>query len=917
MKTLFLLLLFIINLSFSSFSQTSQIRKDPNYFSVKSWSEKYFQNQINCREETNNWLNRWLWTNRMDFDNEGNFKYLQFANTVSFKNQEKDRPNNILSLYSWLPLGPVVKPPSYETRSCYSMGRVNCVASHPTKANIVWIGTPGGGIWKTENSGKNWIPLGDKFSTMAISHIAVDPKNPDIIYAATGDYDGSGMTSANAQGVFKSTDGGITWSATTLITDPNFNYSLLKKIIINPQNTDQLLAGGRRGIWKSLDAGKTWLRVCDSIITDMDFSPPNPNAIFAAMGQLWGTGSAGVLKSTDFGSTWTVLNTGMPAQGQISRVALSVSPADPNYIYVIGVKSNTNSFHSFYQSTNAGATWTTKATLDSANNILGVWGGDLNDTYGQGSYDLVLLADPINKDKVYTAGTNMWMTENAGKDWDIVSFWIYCFGESIHADHHCAAYNPLDQSFYWGNDGGIYRTKSIGAGSKKWIVDWIDHNEENAKPGHPDFKFPTVWENLSDGLAITEFYRMSLSKNNKNVLAAGAQDNSCYYYNNGNWLNYIPNYDGMETMIDNDNPDIFYGVWQNGGLCKTSDGGKTLLSKLSYSIQEKGNWITPTVMDPINSNVIYMGFRNLWRSRDGGLKWEIAFNFDSIPVKQLNTNSLSIVKMSPANSKYISIAKDAGWYQDTAKNWKQCPSEMWTSEDAGMTWRRCRQGLPIDSMNLISIDYDYLNPKKIWLAFYSYNSNVNTYMTTDAGVTWKDYSKPLPASIMINTLAHQPYSPSNIRYVGTNKGVYYTDDTKKDWSLYSDNLPNCIVYDLKIQYSTKELFAATYGRGIWKTNLSTDAVYETINNDQQISVYPNPSSGAFTININSTELMSSDKFNLKIIDVTGNSVYDELIAIDESMFSKQIKTDLINGVYFMQILLNNRYYSTKLMIMKE
>ncbi len=200
-------------------------------------------------------------------------------------------------------------------------------------------------------------------------------------------------------------------------------------------------------------------------------------------------------------------------------------------------------------------------------------------------------------------------------------------------------------------------------------------------------KFPTIWENLNDGLVITEFYRMSLSKNNKNVLAGGSQDNSCYYYNSGNWLNYIRNYDGMETMIDNDNPDIFYGVWQNGGLCKTTDGGKTIKTRLAGSINERGNWITPIGMDPANSEHIFIGFKNLWESFDGGGTWSKLINFDSSAFKSLNNRAISIIKTSYSGGNHFCTYRDASWWVDTAKVWHRVPGELWITSNSGHTWQ--------------------------------------------------------------------------------------------------------------------------------------------------------------------------------------------------------------------------------------
>ena len=911
------ILIFILLPEYGFYSLSAQETKTTieNYISVKSYYDSFLNKLPKGTKPGNKYMNRWLWNHRNDYDTSGNMRVPAFEFNQA-DNFNKQNSESELSQSGWVPVGPVTIPPSYEPRSCYSMGRVNCIAFHPSDSNIMWIGTPGGGIWKSVSHGKNWFPVSDFLPTLAISHISVNPKNPDIVYAATGDFDISGMTSTEARGVIKSTDGGDTWSFTGLVNDTSYRGSALRKILINPVSPDRLFAAGRRGIWLSTDAGDNWTRVCDSIISDLEMHPTNPDILYAPMINLWGSGTTGILKSNDAGRTWSALETNLPPQTEISRMDLAISPADPNYIYTLNVKTNTNGMHSFSRSTDAGATWETMNLTDSTDNVLGAWGGDINDRYGQAFYDLVLLPDPTDKRKLYTGGVNMWMTENGGDSFELASFWIYVFGASIHADHHFAAYNPLDQFFYWCNDGGVYRTRKIEPGSKMWVNEWIDKSSENLKPGAPDFKFPTEWENLSDGLAITEFYRMNLCKNIPNILAAGSQDNSCYYFNNGNWLNYIPNYDGMETMINNDNPDIFYGVWQFGGLNRTRDGGKTLTPGLSDTIAnlERGNWVTPTAMDPLNPEVIYMGFKNLWRSDNGGDSWVKIFDFDSTGEEKINASSLQIIEMSPSDGKYFSMYKEISWYQDTAKNWKRAAGELWITSDGGLKWKKSTSGLPVDSMNIISLTYDDVNPLKMWAAIYTWNNTINTYITTDGGDSWQDISKPVPYGILLRTIVHQPGSYEHTLYAGTNKGVYYTNDSLAEWKPYSVNLPITIINELKIQSSTGELYAATYGRGVWKTNLLPSGVNDIAGSRASITAYPNPSNGIFTLTIDES-IIALPNLHIQIIDITGRTVLEKSIVSDKTN-NINIKTNLQPGVYFIQLFAGNKSYSGKIVIGK-
>ena len=887
--------------------------KEKTYFEMQEYSKDFFESQGENPGAKNKWLNRWLWNNRFDFDKSGNLLYLNQNYSYDYLKIKEKNKNQILSETGWQPLGPIQIPPTYVPRSCYAMGRINCIAFHPTNQNSFWIGTPNGGIWKTEDYGQTWIPQGDNLAAMSISHIAVNPQYPMILYAATGDFDTSGMTSGNTSGVIKSTDGGDTWAITNLMKSELFGNSSLRKIIIHPDSTEHFLVAGRKGIFKTLDGGESWYKVCDSIISDMEIHPKNSAILYAAMSQLNNGGSAGVLKSTDFGETWVDGNVGMPPQGEISRVEISISPADPNYVYALGVNVKTNAFHSLWRTTNGGDSWQMQSQIDTTNNILGAWGGDAADRTGQGSYDLVLIAAPYDKDKIYTGGINIWMSENGGQDWQMASFWIYVFGESIHADHHYADFNPLDKKFYWANDGGIYRTSEIGLGDKDWVNNWINKHEENLIEGAPDVKFPTVWENLNDGLAITEFYRVSLSKNNNYVLAGGSQDNSCYYYNNGDWLNYIPNYDGMETMIDHNNTDIFYGLWQGGGLCKTTDGGKTIQTRLNAPINEPGLWVTPACLDPLNTNHIFIGYRNFWESFDGGTTWSKLLDFKGIDSTTLNNRSISIIKTEYNDNKHISIYKNSSYYYiDSTKTWVRVPGELWITNDAGKSWEKSHGELPLDSLETISLDYDKSNPDIIWAAIYSYNRNLNLYRTDDGGANWRDISQPLPPGIRLNCIVHQPSDHNHI-YAGTNKGVFRMSDSTDLWEPFSLNLPNTVVNDLEYQESTLELIAATYGRGIWKTNAMPLSVEENQDIISQISIIPIPVTNEIHIRINNENLNSSGKIQIRILDITGAEIFKGISDMTNDIV---LNPNLVSGVYFLVMKINGKDYTGKFIVKK-
>ncbi len=909
----FIMSILLISLSEESFSQ---IDKKQNYNEAKKYYESNLQDINPDRKKGNKWFYRWLWDNRFDIKPDGSLNVLpNFTGFDNLINKDNDR---LQSNNSWIPLGPDTDVPTYEYRSGHGLGRVNCVGFHPTDPDVLWVGTPGGGVWKTENSGQSWSPLSDYLPTLAVSHIAVDPVNPEILYFCSGDYDTGGMSSGAAMGVYKSIDGGNSWVKTSLSSIESFKNSMLRKLIINPENTDELITAGTLGIWKSIDAGEIWYPINDSLITDMEIDPSNSNILYAAMGTKWNAyGSAGILKSTDFGDTWTELNTGIPPKNAVSRMKIAVAPSNPNFIYALNVHTQTSGLHSIYMSSDAGNTWQLKSERDSIPNILGAYNGDKNDQRGQGTYDLTLLVDPLDEKKIYTGGINIWMSEDEGKSFEIVSLWINVFGKSIHADHHFSAYNPLNKYIYFCNDGGIYRSKSIKPGKASWITDYIDRVAEDIKPGSPDtLKFPTVWENISPGLNITEFYRLNISKNNPGYVSGGAQDNSCYFNPNSTWINYMANWDGMETMINYDNPDIIYGIWQNGGLCRSDDGGRTVIKGVADTIRnlgERGLWITPSAMDPINPAHIYIGYRNVWKSSNHGNNWTKILDFDSKLFDTVNFNSISILRTSYSHSGYVAVYKSIAWDYENQKN---IPAELWLTKNSGETWFKSVNNLPLDSMIISSLEFDNNNPDKLWAAVYTTSAELNLFVSDDFGQSWVNTSKILPSGVAILSIVRDPASDRNIIYAGTNKGVLYTDDSLDTWLPYMENLPIVKVNELEIQPQTGELYAATYGRGIWKTATISSVKDNKLNENLRFEIYPNPVKNRLNLKFGNNSDFANLPVQISIIDIAGRIVYNNNSHTISDNSDLSLDVNFLPGVYFITLKGSGMNYSQKFIIVK-
>jgi hypothetical protein len=444
------------------------------------------------------------------------------------------------NLSTWYPAGPNVIPNNLTGYMENGIGRINCIAFHPTDPNTYFVGVAQGGLWKTSNNGTSWTPLTDDLPITRISDIVIDQNNANTMYISVCDYEyiGIGLFMGRKRnthyglGVYKTTDGGLTWTPTGLsfqLTDGD--ASLIRKILIDPNNSNKLVACGVSGMYQSLNAGTTWTQVMDSLFWDLSQDPASPNTLYAATGWVMNSniGSAGIYKSTNFGSTWTLLNTGITPTGSEQRVKLAIAPNDNNYIYALTVDVY-GGLYSIYKSTNAGVTWT---SFSGGPNIL-EWdtGSNLG---GQGNYDLGFLVNASNKNTVYVAGINLWMSTDGAQTFDPVTHWTLSYGPTVHADIHFLAQQPLTGNFFVCNDGGIYRTNAISS------ITW-----SAAMSGT---QWPTQWTNIGNGLQATSFYRISSSKTSSGELLAGAQDNGSFYFDGTQW-HTIYGGDGMDNYID-------------------------------------------------------------------------------------------------------------------------------------------------------------------------------------------------------------------------------------------------------------------------------------------------------------------------------------------------------------------------------
>jgi subtilisin-like proprotein convertase family protein len=369
-------------------------------------------------------------------------------------------PNN------WLPAGPAPIAPGQTPGSMPVSGRISGIAVDPTDANVIYVAAAGGGVWKTVNSGSSWTPLTDSTATLSMGSITISPGNHNVIYAGTGEANNS-QDSSYGRGILKSIDGGATW---TLLGNSVFDRLSIGRIVVDPTNPNTVYAAAgisRRngvasgtGIFKSINGGATWtntttgISVVDSYC-DFTLDPSNPSVLYAAIGNRGISAQAGVYKSIDGGANWNPAGN-FPNGASNGRIALALAPSNPSVIYASSANPSSGGLFKMMKSLDGGMTW--GDITASVPNYLG----------SQGWYDTTLAVDPTNPNIVIAGGsTTLLRTTNGGSSWSNINQGAN--GNGPHVDHHVATFDSLGRLVN-GSDGGIWRLDSVSP------LSWSDLN---------------------------------------------------------------------------------------------------------------------------------------------------------------------------------------------------------------------------------------------------------------------------------------------------------------------------------------------------------------------------------------------------------------------------------------------------------
>jgi PKD repeat protein len=642
-------------------------------------------------------------------------------------------------------------------------GRINFLRFNPGNSSILYAGAPAGGLWKSTNGGATWSTGTDFLTVIGCTDIAIDPTNTSVMYLASGDGDAGDTYSI---GVLKSTDGGITWNATGLSWTVGQGRTI-SRLLMHPTNSQIILAATSEGIYRTTNGGTSWTQVQNNhSFRDIEFKPGTPNTVYATGTRFY--------KSTDNGVTWVQVTTGLPASNTVDRLSIAVTAANSAYIYVLAGNNNNGGFKGMYRSTDSGVTFSLQSSTP---NIMG-WSDVGNDVGGQSWYDQGLVVSPTSQNEVFVGGVNIWRSTDGGVTWALNADWTGGSASYVHADIHDLVFLPgSSTTLFAGCDGGVFKTINSG----------------------------TNWGDISSNMSIAQIYRIGLSASNSSVWLTGHQDNGTNLKFGGSYVGVMFG-DGMDCFIDRTTNQVMYGEQNDGALNRSTDGGSSWTSIVT-GLSGNPAWVTPWYQDPVTANTIYVGYTNLFKSTNQGSNWSQLTALPGSP-----GGSIVDFSVAASNTQVIYVARPTGLFRST---------------NGGSSWTTITGTLPVNNASISRVVTDPSNSNTVWVSFSGYSTGNKVFRSTNGGSTWTNISTGLP-NIPANCIVLVPGSTTGGAYVGMDVGVYYIDNTFTSWQPYFTGLANAPIFDLEIYNNTKKLRAATFGRGIWEVDLYNDGTFAPV-----------------------------------------------------------------------------------------
>jgi len=744
-------------------------------------------------------------------------------------------------------------------------GRVSDIEIPIDQSQVYYVGTASGGIFKTTNGGINWTPIFDEAESLSIGDIEISKSNANTIWVGTGEPNaGGGSLVYDGNGIYQSTDAGQTW-----VNKGLNNVGSISKVLLDPNddNTIYVAAMGElfknspnRGVYKSTDNGSSWNKVffvSDSTgIIDMVNHPTNSNILYAVAWErirrpqyrLYGGATSGIYKSTDAGNTWNELTNGLPsAASEKGRISIAISQSNPNVLYARYTDAIGN-IEGVYRTNDGGDSWV-EVNSSQLTNVGYHW-------WFSGIY-----VDPSDENVLYNADFVIQKSIDGGNSWFLVF-------PGAHVDQHALAFNTQNNNeLLLGNDGGVYKSTDNGSSAIKY-----------------------------DNLPITQFYKLYVDPQYQNKIYGGAQDNNTIRTTTGSTDDWYAIYggDGFQPLVDPNNTNVIYALSQRGNLVKSVDNGNNFTyatSGIAYS--DRKNWNTPVTFDPQNSQILYYGTQRLWKTTNAAGSWS--------PISPDLTNgsgggnltfgTITTIDVSKIDSNIIVVGTD--------------DSNVWITHDGGTNWNNISGALPNLWVTKCLLDPTDVNTIYVTFSGYRYANNAShVFKSTDAGASWIDIGNTLP-DIPVNDIVKDSYG--NL-IIATDVGVFASNDEGVSWVPLDNNLPSVPVTDLYIDETQQYLYAATYGRSAYKTNLSGDILSAASNKAlAALKLYPNPASDLIKISLPEQFI----ELSIVFYESNGKKIYETSIdKNNETIDTSHLKA----GIYYLKISNNSTTIIKKLIV---
>jgi photosystem II stability/assembly factor-like uncharacterized protein len=703
-------------------------------------------------------------------------------------NESDSAVASAVSSLKWRSIGPA-----------FTSGRISDFAVNPKNPRHYFVAVASGNIWLTTNAGTTFEPVFDNYGAYSIGALAMDPNNPFVIWAGTGEHNHQ-RALGYGDGVYKSIDGGKSWKNMGLKDSRQIG-----EIAIDPRNSDIVFVaaegsvwgpGGERGLYKTIDGGKSWKKVLDisenTGVNNIIYDPRNPDVMYATSEQrrrhvytkIGGGPESAVYKSLNGGESWDKIMTGLPSV-HLGGMDIAYSPANPDVLYLILEAAENEG--GFYRSTNRGSSWEKMSSYTSS-----------------GQYFNEIWCDPQNVHKVYSVDVVSKVTLDGGRTWQAIGL------NNRHVDDHAMWINPdYTDHFLIGGDGGIYETFDGG--------------------NTYDFK---------ENLPVTQFYRVNVDNSYPfYYVYGGTQDNnsmggpsgtiSADGIVNNDW--FITNGgDGFWTAVDPEDPNIVYAEAQYGNMVRYDRRtGEAIDIRPEPGKDEptyKWNWNTPLIISPHKNTRLYCASEFIFKSDDRGNSWQkisddltSGIDRNEFPVmdKYWGADAVSKDKSTSLFGTVVSFAESP-----LKENLLFAGSDdgvISISEDA-KTWKKFNSFPGVPSYTYVSDICASIFDENI--VFASFDNILRDdfkpyiYKSTDKGKSWKSIAGNLPLNGTVHTIEQDFINP-DLLFVGTEFGVFFTTDGGVLWSQLKNGLPTISVKDIVIQKREHDLVIATFGRGFY------------------------------------------------------------------------------------------------------